>query len=60
MKGNIEKKIENKKTSSKKRTEYWKVYDRRYKKYDLRTTYTLISSITSMMNLTYFYIPNYR
>ncbi len=50
MKGNIKKKIENKMTSSKKRTVYWKVYDRRYKIYNPKSTYTLISSITNTLN----------
>jgi hypothetical protein len=49
MKGNIKKKIEKKKTNPKTKG-YWRIYDLRYKKYDLRTTYTLILSITNMLN----------
>ena len=50
MKGNSKKKKGKKKTNTKRKEKYWKAYDIRYKNYDLRTTYTLILSITNMLN----------
>ncbi len=47
MKENIKKKIEKKKTNPKTKG-YWRIYDLRYKKYNLQTTYALILSITNI------------
>ncbi|EHP85254.1 hypothetical protein MetfoDRAFT_1408 [Methanotorris formicicus Mc-S-70] len=50
MKQDKNDKIEIKNKSSKKRNGYWKSYDLRYKKYDLKTTYTFILSIINKLN----------